>query len=207
MSPLPGIRGVATRLESWTVATRLRLLHRGVTVGPGCRFYGSPVVSRSGPSDSIRLGERVVLISRSRQTALGVNHPVVLRTMHPGATISIGDDTGISGGSICAATVVSIGSGCLIGANVTITDTDFHPVDDVGRRYLPLPSPRPQDAVRIGDDVFIGTGAVVLPGSTIGDHAVIGANAVVKGVVQPGEIVAGNPARAVRHLRSDDDAP
>jgi maltose O-acetyltransferase len=49
--------------------------------------------------------------------------------------------------------------------------------------------------VRIGSDVWIGGGAIILPGVTIGDGAVIGAGSVVTRDVGAGLIVAGNPAR------------
>jgi acetyltransferase-like isoleucine patch superfamily enzyme len=51
----------------------------------------------------------------------------------------------------------------------------------------------------IGNDVYIGVGAIVLAGVTIGDGAVVGAGAVVTNSVPPYAIVAGNPARVVRH--------
>jgi acetyltransferase-like isoleucine patch superfamily enzyme len=54
--------------------------------------------------------------------------------------------------------------------------------------------------VRIGDHCFIGAGAVVLPGVTIGPRAIVGANAVVSRDVQPNTIVAGNPARQVTQV-------
>jgi virginiamycin A acetyltransferase len=50
----------------------------------------------------------------------------------------------------------------------------------------------------VGDDVWIGHGALVLPGARIGSGAIIGAGAVVAGVVPPYAVVAGNPARVVR---------
>jgi maltose O-acetyltransferase len=49
--------------------------------------------------------------------------------------------------------------------------------------------------VRIGSDVWIGGGAIILPGVTIGDGAVIGAGSVVTRDVDPGQTVMGNPAR------------
>jgi acetyltransferase-like isoleucine patch superfamily enzyme len=52
-------------------------------------------------------------------------------------------------------------------------------------------------AVRIGDDAWLGAKAVVLPGVTIGAGAIVGAGAVVTHDVQPGEIVAGVPARVI----------
>jgi maltose O-acetyltransferase len=50
--------------------------------------------------------------------------------------------------------------------------------------------------VRIGSDVWIGGGAIILPGLTIGDGAVIGAGSVVTRDVGAGQTVTGNPARA-----------
>lgn len=57
----------------------------------------------------------------------------------------------------------------------------------------------PNRRVRIGNDVWIGRSAVVLPGVTIGDGAVVGAGAIVTKDVPAYAIVAGNPARLLRH--------
>lgn len=54
--------------------------------------------------------------------------------------------------------------------------------------------------VRIGRDVFIGCRAIILPGVTIGDNAVVGAGAVVTADVPPRTVVAGNPARLIRSV-------
>src|SRR6476620_6711699 len=109
----------------WHVTVPPRLRSHGIKLGVGCRFYGMPIVAVEKNSRII-LGDRVVLCSDSRFTALGVNHPVVLRTLRPHAEIFIDDDSAMSGGSICAAVRVHLGKQCLIGANVTIADTDFH---------------------------------------------------------------------------------
>lgn len=53
----------------------------------------------------------------------------------------------------------------------------------------------------VGDDAWIGGGAIVLPGVTIGEGAVVGAGAVVTKDVDPYTIVAGNPARELRKLK------
>lgn len=58
----------------------------------------------------------------------------------------------------------------------------------------------------IGNDVWLGTGALVLPGARIGDGVIVGAGAVVGGTVPPYTIVAGNPARILRDRLSRDDA-
>ncbi len=193
-------RGLGAVNRLWSKCAELRLRLAGVSVGRGCRFYGSPLVALFRGSN-IRVGDRVVLVSKSSKTALGVNHRVILRTLAADAEISIGEDTGMSGGSICAARRVEIGSGCLIGANVTIVDTDFHAVDAIGRRHLSIPPPSEGDSVVIGDDVFIGTGSFILKGARVGKGAVVGAGSVVTGKVAEGTIVAGVPARMVRQVR------
>jgi acetyltransferase-like isoleucine patch superfamily enzyme len=101
---------------------------------------------------------------------------------------------------VCAAGRVEIGPHCLIGANATIVDSNFHPLAAAGRRYAPLPEPEPRDEIVIGANVFVGAGAYVLAGARIGDNSVVGAGAVVTGEVPPDSVVAGNPARVVRAL-------
>lgn len=56
--------------------------------------------------------------------------------------------------------------------------------------------------VMIGNRVFVGAGAILLPGSRIGDGSIIGAGAVVRGDVPPGSLVVGNPARVVADVQS-----
>lgn len=169
----------------------------GVELGRAVTFYGCPVVCRV-PDSTITIGDGVALCSRSRDTALGVNHPVVLRTLEPKARIVIGKNVGISGGSICAAVEVVIGEGTLLGANVTIADTDFHPVSSLARRYDN--SGIATAPVAIGKNVFIGTGAIILKGVTIGDNSVIGAGSVVTRSIPSNSIAAGNPCRVLKPL-------
>jgi maltose O-acetyltransferase len=85
---------------------------------------------------------------------------------------------------------VSIGERTQVGPAVQIYAAD-HPRDAETRRSG-LEFGRP---VRIGRDVWIGGGAIILPGVTIGDRAVIGAGSVVTRDVGEGQTVTGNPAR------------
>jgi acetyltransferase-like isoleucine patch superfamily enzyme len=57
-----------------------------------------------------------------------------------------------------------------------------------------------EDPVRIGDDVWLGTQCVILPGIAVGEWSVVGAGAVVTTDVPPYAVVAGVPARVVRRL-------
>lgn len=186
-------------VEWWrhTVPHLLRV--RGVEVDASAKFYGMPIVELAKGS-RIRIGKRVVLCSDSRFTALGVNHPVVLRTLNRGANITIGDDCGISGGSICSSVSVTVGRDCLFGANVTVADTDFHAISPVGRRFNNRQAEISAAAVNIGSNVFLGTGAVVLKGVSIGENSVVGAAALVIKDVPANSVVGGNPAIVIRGL-------
>lgn len=197
MSLMVSLLVVKQRIQSEFIVRALK--RQGAQVAPTARMIGKPIVQVSA-SSKLEIGERVRLVSDSRRTALGINHPVVLRTLSPAAQLIIGDDVGISGGSICAAYRVEIGAGTMLGANVTIADTDFHPLENDWRRYEPTPEAQPDDTVLIGRNVFIGTGAVVLKGTVLGDHCVVGAGSIVRGHFAPGTILAGNPARAIRTL-------
>ena len=159
---------------------------------------GRPIV-QVFPGSSICLGRDVTIISASFATALGVNHPVVLRTLRPGARIKIGDRVGISGGSICAAQLVEIGEESMLGANVTIADTDFHSLRPHYRSGHTDPSIAVEDVI-IGKRVFVGANSIILKGVTIGDNAVIGAGSVVVKSIPANVIAAGNPCRIIREM-------
>ena len=88
---------------------------------------------------------------------------------------------------------VLIGDGAQIGPGVQILAAD-HPRNPAARA-TGLEFGRP---VRIGADVWIGGGAIILPGVTIGDSALVGAGAVVTRDVPPGARAVGNPARFLR---------
>ncbi len=90
---------------------------------------------------------------------------------------------------ICA---VEIGDMTQIGPGVQILGAD-HPRDPAQRRAM-LEFGRP---IRIGANVWIGGGALILPGVTIGDDAIIGAGSVVTRDVPAGATVVGNPGRVV----------
>lgn len=62
-------------------------------------------------------------------------------------------------------------------------------------------------AINIGDRVWIGAGAIVLPGVSIGLNAIVAAGSVVTRSVGANELVAGNPARLVRKLKVDGKEP
>lgn len=111
-----------------------------------------------------------------------------------GSNIHLGDDVAINFNCVVLdCTTVQIGDHVLFGPSVQIY-TAHHPVSPVERlRGLELASP-----VTIGENVWIGGGAIVCPGVTIGAGTTIGAGSVVVHDIPAGVLAVGNPCRVVR---------
>jgi maltose O-acetyltransferase len=89
---------------------------------------------------------------------------------------------------------VRIGSFTMFGPAVQVL-TPMHPMNAELRRREEFGKP-----VEIGSDVWVGAGALILPGVRIGSRAVIGAGSVVTRDVPDGVLAAGNPCRVVREI-------
>jgi maltose O-acetyltransferase len=114
------------------------------------------------------------------------------------ARIEIGDRTEFNNNLMLKSegAGIRVGRDGLFGAHVEILDSDFHDLDPACRH-----GGQPAMAeVQIGDNVFVGMGARILKGVTIGADSVIGAGAVVASAIPAGVIAAGNPARVLREL-------
>ncbi|UTS80125.1 sugar O-acetyltransferase [Phaeobacter piscinae] len=110
-----------------------------------------------------------------------------------GINITLGDQVYMNAGcTILDSAPVRIGDRSMLGPNVQIYCADHH--RDPALRAKGLEVARP---VTLGSDVWIGGGAIILPGVTIDDGAIVGAGAVVTRDVEAGVRVVGNPARAL----------
>lgn len=110
--------------------------------------------------------------------------------------VNIGDETHIT-----ALNRISIGKDVLIARKVTITDNSH---GNIGIKEAIIPPTQrclvSKGSVFIGDKVWIGEKATILPGVSIGECAIVGANAVITKNVEPYTVVAGNPARVIKVL-------
>ena len=116
--------------------------------------------------------------------------------------IVIGDHCHLGAGAhVTSVRGITIGNNLLTGTNVLITD-NAHGASE--RRWLDVhPESRPlysKGEVAIGDNVWLGNNVCILPGTVIGNGVIVGANSVVTGVVPDYVVVAGSPARIVKHL-------
>ena len=162
----------------WSIFVPLYLKLNGVKIGKEITFYGFPIISR-GKNSEIIIKNKVVLCSDSRFTQLGINHPVVLKTS-PGAKLEIGENTGISGGTIYSHKKIIIGKECLIGADVKIFDTNFHSLKPKNRRFNNNDEDILSEEIIIEDNCFIGTNAIILKGVLIKKDSVIPAASIVR---------------------------
>jgi phosphonate metabolism protein (transferase hexapeptide repeat family) len=168
-------------------------------IDPALRFKDAePQIHPTAELKSSKLGRYVVVAER-----------VILRE------VAVGDFSYFE--RHAEAIYTSIGKFCSIAANTRINALE-HPIERITShkityrpneyfRYLGVDDEfrarRQAKRVMIGNDVWIGHGAVVMPGVSIGDGAVVGANAVVTRDVAPFEIVAGVPARPLRRRFPD----
>lgn len=146
--------------------------HPWVRIGAHVRLTG-PGNYRLHPRSSIRGGARL--------------------WVGPGATLTLERGSAIGARSIVnVESGLRLGEGTQVSWDVQILDTDFHKITGANGQVRPYTSP-----ITIGRHVLVGTGAMILKGTTIGDDAVIAAGSVVTRSVAPHRVVAGNPAREV----------
>jgi acetyltransferase-like isoleucine patch superfamily enzyme len=120
----------------------------------------------------------------------------------PGATggrtprLKIGDGCLIGQGSgIVTHESIELGNGVFLGHYVYVTDSS-HGYEDldapIGKQFGDV------DPVRIGEGTWLGHGTIVLPGSDIGRHVVVGANSLVNGTIPDFSVAVGSPANVIR---------
>ena len=194
---LPQRQGLSSlfRTYGWLGICRLviDILMSRLVIG-GVRIVRRPFYVRGrrhidfGRSLTVGVGLRIDAFARSRGTEILIKF---------GNRIEINDYV-----HIAAIQGVSIGDDTLIASRVFITDHDHGDLtaaDDINApQSRPAARPLAAKPVRIGARVWIGEGALILPGVTIGDGAIIGGGAVVTRNVAVGCVAVGNPARVIK---------
>jgi len=95
---------------------------------------------------------------------------------------------------------IFIGDNTLIAPNCTIATAEHLISPRLRKHNLQYNKP-----IHIGNNVWIGSGAIILSGITIGDNSIVGAGSVVTKDVEPNTVVVGNPARVLRKITEEDD--
>lgn len=189
------VRGTLLRI-SYGTAVGLHFRGAGTSVTNAKFFHigdgvaiGRHVSIDAYGTEGIRLGSRVTVGSGSNLVATAV-------IREPGVGISVGDGTSIGQFNIIwGQGGVSIGANCLLGPRVTVLSENHAFASTV----IPIKSQgNVRSEVRIEDDCWIGAGATILAGVTIGHGSIVAAGAVVTKDCQPFSILGGVPAKLLR---------
>lgn len=114
------------------------------------------------------------------------------------ASIEVGEDSLLNGAIITSKNLVRLGRKVLVSWHVTIMDSDMHDMSNTNAERI--------KTVEIDDYVWVGTGAIIMPGVKIGSHSIIAASSVVNRDVPSHTLVAGVPAEIIREVDDRDTA-
>jgi len=168
---------------------------KGIELGSKCIFYGNTQLRRF-PQSKIYIGGNCTFRSDRISNLVGVNRNCIINTHSKGALIKIGTNCGFSGTVISSKQKIELGNDVLCGANVLITDFDWHYVNPQKRHQKGSKS----IPIIIGNNVWLGINTIVLKGVRIGDNSVIAANSVVVKDVPPNVIAGGNPCKVLKPI-------
>ena len=162
------------------------IYHSDLNLGRHVYLATGVVVMESKDGGPVRLADEVAIY-----------RDVVLETGQRGF-IESGVGSSIHPGSQLKAYLapIVVGKGVMIAANAALYSYDHGTAPYTPIRRQPLTT---KGAIRVHDEAWIGTGAIILSGVTIGEGAVVAAGAVVTRDVPAGSIAAGNPARVMKH--------
>lgn len=178
-----------------TGITYLLLHSKKVLIGNNVEFYGRPYIHRA-PLSKISIGDNCIFRSDATSNLVGVNRRCMISTNVAGSEVRIGNNVGMSGTVIGAGQQIIIEDDVLCGANVLITDWDWHPIAP-SQRHTGAGETRP---VRISRNVWLGLNTVVLKGVTIGENSIIAANSTVTRDIPANVIAGGSPCRVIKQL-------
>ncbi len=164
------------------------------------KLYGKPIL-KMHPNSEVSLGDNVSLNSSTFKCTSGsIYAPCKLVTISASAKILIGKDTGLNGTSIVARSKkIIIGQRVAIAPNVVIMDSPFHKIWPPSERNN-YPGKELDTDIYIGDDVWISTGCIVLPGASIGKGSVVAAKSLINKKFPKNCLIGGIPAKIIKEF-------
>lgn len=190
------VKRVRNRLSSYWNLFRFRMY--GVEYGKHCIVHGKLYINLFSTA-KLKIGDNLYFSSGWGINALCANRRGMVYATE-NATITIGNNVGMSSTVLWAHKSITIGNHVKIGGNCILIDTDSHNKDYMIRRgqYTDWGVAEP---IVIEDDAFIGMNCLILKGVTIGARSIIAAGSVVTKSIPADCIAGGNPARVIKSLK------
>lgn len=190
------LKRVRNRLSSYWNLFRFRMY--GVEYGKHCIVHGKLYINLFSTA-KLKIGDNLYFSSGWGINALCANRRGMVYATE-NATITIGNNVGMSSTVLWAHKSITIGNHVKIGGNSILIDTDSHNKDYMIRRgqYTDWGVAEP---IIIEDDAFIGMNCLILKGVTIGARSIIAAGSVVTKSIPADCIAGGNPARVIKSLK------
>lgn len=187
-NPSLAFRVVKSLLKGHYYKLKYRMLGKDVQIGNNFRVRAGFSIKGSG---KVIFGDDVIVD--------GTSHAVTPWTANKDAEITIGNNVFLNGTRFSCARKIEVGNNCIL-ADCRILDTDFHSLIPQKRDD---PGSIESSPIKIGNNVWIAMGSVVLRGVTIGDNSTISAMSVVTKDVEADSLYGGNPAVLIRRIHQD----
>lgn len=146
-------------------------------------------------SGSIQIGNNVVIHSGIKHNVLG---ELTGFEVYSKANLIIGDGVNMSNAKIRCEKEIRIDNDVMLGGGVTIVDSNCHSLDFNERMFSADGGKIVSVPIHIKRGAFVGTGAIILKGVTIGEEAIVAAGSVVTCDIPDHEIWGGNPAKLLK---------
>ena len=177
----------------------LFIKNNNITLKGKLKIKNKPLVHILDGS-SLIIGENVALNSKNSKYHVNMFAPVKIYTDSIEAKIEIGNNTRIHGSCLHAYESIEIGENCLIATNCQIFDGSGHntSLDDPSKRLETSGAVKP---ITVGNNCWIGTSVIILPGTKLGNNCIVAAGSIVNGEFKNNSLIGGNPAKFIRLVK------
>lgn len=188
---------MSLRRKIYIVCNRIRFRYKNIKFGSDLRICDHLYIKLKG-HNTIEIGDGFAFSSGSDYNPLARNIRGAIE-LEDGASITIGNNVGISSSCLWIFDHLKIGDNTKIGADCILLDSDAHSLDYLERMSAETDRPNAKKAgITIGENCLIGTRCIILKGVTIGSRSIIGSGSVVTKSIPPDCIAAGNPCKVIK---------
>ena len=163
------------------------------------KIKNRPIVNILNGS-SLIIGDNVTLNSKNSKYHINMFGPIKIYLDKSKARIKIGDNTRIHGSCLHAYESIEIGNNCLnlqVAKSLTVVGTT--PLSKIHLKRIN--STGGSKPITIGNNCWIGTSTIILPGTKLGNNCITAAGSVVSGKFEENSLIGGNPAKFIKFIK------